>query len=75
MPIYEYTCKDCNTEFEKYVRSMTAEVEVRCPHCGGTHVKKGWSVFGSGSLEGSLGGWDAAGSFPAQASSCNNGST
>ena len=38
MPIYEYTCKDCETQFEKFVRSMTAEVKVKCPHCGGTLV-------------------------------------
>ena len=75
MPIYEYTCKDCNTEFEKFVRSMAAEVEVRCPQCGGTHVKKGWSIFGSGNVEGSLAGRDAGGSFPAGASSCNTGGT
>lgn len=49
MPIYEYTCKDCETQFEKFVRSMTSAVEVKCPHCGGMHVKKGWSVFGTGS--------------------------
>lgn len=47
MPIYEYTCNDCNTQFEKLVRSMTVPVEVRCPECGGTHVKKGWSLFGA----------------------------
>jgi putative FmdB family regulatory protein len=44
VPIYEYTCQDCQTQFEKLVRSITAQVEVRCPQCGGTHVKKGWSV-------------------------------
>ncbi len=75
MPIYEYTCKDCNAEFEKFVRSMAAEVEVRCPNCSGTHVKKGWSVFGTGNVGGSLGGLDAAGGFPAAASSCTSGST
>jgi putative FmdB family regulatory protein len=47
MPIYEYTCKDCSSEFEKFVRSMTSVAEVTCPHCGGTHVKKSWSVFGT----------------------------
>lgn len=70
MPIYEYTCKDCNSQFEKFVRSMTANVEVKCPQCGGTDVKKGWSVFGTGGGDGGLG------SFAAQAaSSCNTGGT
>ena len=70
MPIYEYTCKDCSSQFEKFVRSMTANVEVKCPQCGGTHVKKGWSVFGTSGGDGGLG------NFAAQAaSSCNTGGT
>jgi len=48
MPIYEYTCGDCHEQFEKFVRSMTSTVEITCPECGGTHVKKGWSMFGTG---------------------------
>lgn len=70
MPIYEYTCRDCDTQFEKFVRSMTANVEVKCPHCGGTHVKKGWSVFGTGASEGGLGSLAAS-----AASSCSPGGT
>lgn len=53
MPIYEYTCTDCSSQFEKFVRSMTSTVEVKCPQCGGTHVKKGWSVFGTSGSQGS----------------------
>ena len=70
MPIYEYTCKECNNQFEKFVRSMTARAEVTCPECGGTHVKKGWSVFGTGSAGGNLNGLSTA-----AASSCNVGGT
>jgi hypothetical protein len=62
-------------QFEKFVRSMAAEVEVRCPQCSGTHVKKGWSLFGMAGAEASLGGRDAGGAFPAAASSCNTGGT
>lgn len=70
MPIYEYTCKDCSSQFEKFVRSMTAASEVTCPNCGGVHVKKGWSVFGTGSAGG------GPGSLPASAASaCNAGGT
>jgi putative FmdB family regulatory protein len=53
MPIYEYTCSDCGAEFEKFVRSITGVAEVSCPVCGGTHLKKGWSVFGTGKSDGS----------------------
>jgi putative FmdB family regulatory protein len=70
MPIYEYTCRDCHAQFEKFVRSMTAPSEVQCPECGGTHVKRGWSVFGTGQASGQLGSLGAA-----AASSCNMGST
>ena len=52
MPIYEYTCVDCETHFEKLVRSISQVVDVRCPECGGTHVKKGWSLFGMGQAAG-----------------------
>ena len=69
MPIYEYTCQDCETQFEKFVRSMTAQVVVKCPQCGGTHVKKGWSLFGLGA-GGGLGDLASAAS-----SSCSPGGT
>jgi putative FmdB family regulatory protein len=71
MPIYEYTCTDCSNQFEKFVRSMTATIEIKCPECGGTHVKKGWSVFGTGNVGGGLDSLSAA----AAASACNTGGT
>jgi putative FmdB family regulatory protein len=69
MPIYEYHCDDCDAEFEKFVRSMTSTVEVKCPNCGGSHVQKGWSVFGTGSANGGLG------SLSASAAACSPGGT
>lgn len=60
MPIYEYSCQDCDAQFEEFVRSMTSEGAVKCPNCGGTHVKKGWSLFGTGSASGGLGGLSAS---------------
>jgi putative FmdB family regulatory protein len=70
MPIYEYACKDCGAEFEKFVRSMTSTVEAKCPNCGSTHTKKGWSLFGTGKTDGGLGSLAAS-----AASSCNTGGT
>jgi putative FmdB family regulatory protein len=70
VPIYEYSCQDCNAQFEKFVRSITSEAVVKCPECGGVHVKKGWSLFGTGSANGSLA------SLSASAASCGpTGST
>jgi putative FmdB family regulatory protein len=61
MPIYEYTCQDCRAHFEKFTRSTVAEAEVKCPSCGGAHVKKGWSVFGTGKVNGTSAGLAAPG--------------
>ncbi len=55
MPIYEYTCTDCGAQFEKLVRSIAAVVEVCCPECGSSQVKKGWSLFGMAGSSGGLG--------------------
>lgn len=70
MPIYEYTCQDCEAQFEKFVRSMTGRQDITCPHCGGSHTKKSWSVFGMGGSRSGLGGMTA----PA-IDSCGTGST
>ena len=71
MPIYEYTCTDCESQFEKFVRSMNSQPKITCPHCGGTHVKKGWSVFGTAASDGGVGDFSAA----AAAAACSPGGT
>ena len=45
MPIYEYTCKACNTNFEKLVKSMHENGNVKCPGCGSTKTARELSVF------------------------------
>lgn len=42
MPIYEYQCKECGTEFELLVRSDT---RLACPSCDSTQLEKQLSVF------------------------------
>ncbi len=68
MPIYEYRCTECGEEFEKFVRSMTAEVEVTCPACGSSQVEKKISLFGY------RGAGESAFGVPA-AGGCSTGST
>lgn len=56
MPIFEYVCAECGHRFEKLVRSMSREGEIRCPECGCESVHKAISVFGlGGGSSGSLG--------------------
>ncbi len=43
VPIYEYACAGCASEFEELVRSP--ETRVACPDCGGEHVERRLSVF------------------------------
>jgi putative FmdB family regulatory protein len=42
MPIFEFACQDCHTDFELLVRSSTA---LACPHCQSTALEKKLSVF------------------------------
>lgn len=42
MPLYEYTCKDCTTEFETLV--FSADEVVECPQCESEAVEKQMSV-------------------------------
>ena len=44
MPIYEYRCKQCEREFEKYVPA--AATAVACPACASEQVMRKLSVFG-----------------------------
>lgn len=44
MPIYEYRCRACGGDFEKYVQ--TVRTAVACPACASDNVMKKLSVFG-----------------------------
>ena len=44
MPIFEYTCEDCGTAFEKLVR-RSEQNGIACPSCGHDHVKQELSTF------------------------------
>lgn len=34
MPIYDYTCSSCRTDFDELVRSQADEQRLVCPRCG-----------------------------------------
>jgi putative FmdB family regulatory protein len=46
MPIFEYTCSDCDNRFELLVQAST---RIACPSCQGTKLEKQLSVFAAGS--------------------------
>jgi putative FmdB family regulatory protein len=47
MPIYEYVCRSCRTQFERLIRPTgTAEPEVvTCPSCSGSDLERLLSMF------------------------------
>lgn len=49
MPMYEYRCRSCDTEFETLVQGSARPV---CPHCGGRKLEKKLSVFAVSSTGG-----------------------
>jgi len=45
MPIFEYSCDDCGSKFEKLVRRSADADAVRCPSCGEAHLTTQYSTF------------------------------
>jgi putative FmdB family regulatory protein len=45
MPIYEFTCKSCDTKFEHLTRSMSENPKAPCPSCGSDKTARALSVF------------------------------
>jgi putative FmdB family regulatory protein len=48
MPIFEYRCTACESEFELLIRSTTEPV---CPSCGSTSLERQISMFAVSSEE------------------------
>jgi putative FmdB family regulatory protein len=44
MPVYEYRCRACGGDFERYLHASTATVA--CPSCTSGDVARKFSVFG-----------------------------
>jgi putative FmdB family regulatory protein len=45
MPLYEYECQSCHSQFELLVREQTA---MECPSCHSAEIEKQLSVFAVG---------------------------
>ncbi len=49
MPMYEYRCADCGSEFEQLVSFNTPAEDVDCPNCGAYEASRTLSIFAVGS--------------------------
>jgi putative FmdB family regulatory protein len=49
MPLFEYSCKDCQRQFETLVRGSETPA---CPSCHGTTLERRQSVFAARSTGG-----------------------
>jgi putative FmdB family regulatory protein len=67
MPIHEYACQDCGTQFEKLVR---AGDQPECPRCHSVALEKKLSVFATSTAEGKVPEMAAAG--PGPCGTCGN---
>ncbi len=47
MPIYEYKCLECGTDFEKLVRRAEDTRQIQCPVCGKDEVEEKLSACAS----------------------------
>jgi len=45
MPIYEYRCKNCRSDFEVLILNSSDEEQVTCPQCEGHAVERVLSCF------------------------------
>lgn len=51
MPIFEYKCDSCGTEFEKLVRRRDEAGDVSCPDCGERRLSQQYSRFAARNAE------------------------
>ncbi len=47
MPVFEYQCKDCNSKYDIYHKSLSSQEKIECPSCGSEKSKKLFSAFAS----------------------------
>jgi putative FmdB family regulatory protein len=60
MPIYEFKCLECSTEFEVIVLKAEESSDLKCPACKSRELEEKLSVFASGSTDGSSSAADCA---------------
>jgi putative FmdB family regulatory protein len=53
MPVYSYTCKDCQERFDLFIRGSRENDKLVCKKCGSKNIQRVFSTFGIGSGSGS----------------------
>jgi len=56
MPIYEYKCQACESQFERIRSIKEADADLECEYCQSHNVKRGISLFNASSGGRALGG-------------------
>lgn len=72
MPIFEYKCEKCNSEFEKLVFGSADSGNIHCPGCDSPEIERLFSCF-SGVSRGSDGSTRSI-TTSSGCSSCSSGS-
>lgn len=60
MPIYEYSCSECDRAFEELIIRRSDASEVKCPKCGSRRVERLMSRPAAARIGGGGGGFSAA---------------
>ena len=78
MPLYEYSCDDCQCKFEVLRSISQADEPVLCTECGGSDTRRAISLFSAVSRGGdggdssrSLGGGGCASCSATSCATCN----
>jgi putative FmdB family regulatory protein len=74
MPIYEYTCKECGTQFDTLRSMKDADKPIECKDCHSYHTTRNLSLFvaksGGHAVAGTSGG--CGGCSGGSCGSCHN---
>lgn len=74
LPIYEFVCRQCRGLTELFVKNAKEKIEIRCPDCGSSELRRVVSRVHSVVAEGGGPGADSAAASPLQQRSCPSGS-